>query len=57
MPLKYLSDFWKTLEIPLFNCEINLILTQSENCVTSSTTGETKFAITDTKPYIPSVTL
>ena len=57
MPLKYLSDFWKTLEIPLFNCEVNLILTQSENCVTSSTIRETKFAITDTKPYIPSVTL
>ena len=27
VPLKYLRNFWKTLEIPLVNCEINLILT------------------------------
>ena len=26
-PLKYLSDFWITLEMPLINCEVNLILT------------------------------
>ena len=25
-PLKYLSTFWRTLEVPLINCEINLIL-------------------------------
>ena len=29
VPLKYLSNFWKTLEMPLINCEINLILTWS----------------------------
>ena len=34
--LKYLSSFWKTLDIPLINCEINLILTWSENCVITS---------------------
>ena len=28
--LKYLSNFWRTLETPLTNCEINLILTWSE---------------------------
>ena len=33
MPLKYLSNFWRTLVIPLINCEINLILTWSGNCV------------------------
>ena len=33
VPLKYLSNFWRTLEMPLINCEINLILTGSENCV------------------------
>ena len=33
VPLKYLSNFWRTLEIPLINCEINLILTWSANCV------------------------
>ena len=27
VPLKYLSNFWRTLKIPLINCEINLILT------------------------------
>ena len=33
VPLKYLSNFWRTLEMPLINCEINLILTWSANCV------------------------
>ena len=31
--LKYLSNFWKTLDIPLINCKVSLILTWSENCV------------------------
>ena len=39
------------------NCEINLILTWSENCVISSATGATKFAITDKKLYVPIATL
>ena len=26
VPLKYLSNFWRTIEVPLINCEINLIL-------------------------------
>ena len=29
VPLKYLSNFWRTLEMPLINCEVNLILTWS----------------------------
>ena len=33
VPLKYLSNFWRTLGMFLINCEINLILTRSENCV------------------------
>ena len=33
VPLKYLSNFWRTLEIPLINCEINLILMWSANWV------------------------
>ena len=32
IPLKYLSNFWRTLNIPLINCEIELILTWSKNC-------------------------
>ena len=57
VPLKYLSNFWRTLEIPLINCEVNLILTWSKDCVISSATGETKFKITETKLYVPVVTL
>ena len=52
VPLKYLINFWKTLEIPLINCEINLKLTWSENCVISSEVAEKEaktFLITDTK--------
>ena len=33
VPLKYLSNFWITLEMPVINCEIELILTWSANCV------------------------
>ena len=33
MPLKYLSNFWKSLNIPLINCEVELILTWFKNCV------------------------
>ena len=43
--------------MPLINCEINLTLTWSEDCIISSATGATKFKITDTKRYVPVVTL
>ena len=33
VPWKYLSNFWRTLEMPLVNCEIELILAWSRNCV------------------------
>ena len=36
MPLKYLSNCWRKLAIPLINCEVSLTLTWSENCVTTS---------------------
>ena len=57
MSLKYLSNFWRTLEMPLINCEVNLILTWSKDCVITNSTGEGKFAITETKLYVPVVTL
>ena len=57
VPLKYLSNFGKTLEMPLINCEVNLILTWSKDCVITNSTGEGKFAITETKLYVPVVTL
>ena len=43
--------------MPLINCEVNHILTWSKYCVISSATGKTKFKITETKLYIPVVTL
>ena len=60
VPLKYLSNFWKTLEMPLINCEVNLILTWSSNRVLIATDVQnqnTTFEITDTKLYVPVVTL
>ena len=33
VPLKYLSNFWRTLEMPLINCEVELILNWSANCI------------------------
>ena len=41
----------------LINCEVNLILTWSKDCVITNSTGEGKFAITETKLYAPVVTL
>ena len=43
--------------MPLINCEINLILILSANCVLSEGNGATTFAITDIKLYVPVVTL
>ena len=41
VPLKYLSNFWKRLDMPLINCEINLILAWSEkSALTSKATGD-----------------
>ena len=57
VPLKYLSNFWRTLEMPLINCEVNLILTWSSTCVITNSTGAETFAITDTKLYVPVVAL
>ena len=59
-PLKCLSRFWRTLEMPLINCEINLILTWSAKLsakflIVSTTflNQDGTFAITDTKRYTP----
>ena len=41
----------------LINCEVNLILTWSKDCVITNSEGEAKFAITETKLYVPVVTL
>ena len=60
VPLKYLSNFWRTLEMPLINCEVELILTWSENCVIISTNAANQnptFTITETTLYVIVVTL
>ena len=59
-PLKYLSNFWRTFEMPLINCEVNLLLTWSANCViiyTNVANQNPTFEITETKLYVPVVTL
>ena len=41
----------------LINCEVNLILTWSKDCVITNSAGAEKFIITDTKLYVPVITL
>ena len=75
IPLKHLSKFWKNLNIPLINCEVELILTWFKNCVLidkltrdanygadpivrkTDNPKNATFQITDTKVYVPVVTL
>ena len=57
--LKYLSNVWRTFEMPLINCVITLDLNWSKNCVivASNADQETTFSITDAKLYFTTVTL
>ena len=58
--LKYLSNFQETFEMSLINCENNLILGWSTNCVimyTNVTNQNPTFEITKTKLSVPGVTL
>ena len=56
--LKYLSNFWRSLEILLINCKVEFSLTWNENCIlTSLDRGNQTFTITDAKVYVPVVTL
>ena len=75
VPLKNVSNFWRTLDTPLINCEVSLTLTWSKNCVrTDKNTQDADlnanpplpeitvqagatFKVTDTKLYVPVVTL
>ena len=43
--------------MPLINCEVELLLTWSKDCVITNSKGEEKFPITETKLYVPVVTL
>ena len=69
VPLKDLSNFWKTLDIPLINCEVSLTLTWPKSCVlTDATTKDPEednpaidavtgvtFTMTDAKLHVPAV--
>ena len=73
VPLKHLSNFWKTFNIPLINCEIEVILTWSKSCFLADMSVRDagnnnnlpaivaptglEFQIIDTKLYVPVVTL
>ena len=60
VPLKYLSNLWRTLKMPLINCEIELILDWSANCVVIYPDIDNlvpTFTITETNLYVPVVTL
>ena len=55
VPLKYLSNFFRSLEMPLINCKIKLNLTWKKECVLSNQAGNAVFIINDTKMYVPVV--
>ena len=72
IPLKYLGNFWRSLDIPLINCEITLVLSWYKECVLVgrafrglpaaaanriNSPTSAKFEITDCKLYVPVVTL
>ena len=69
IPLKYLGNFWRSLDIPLINCETTLILSWYKECVlvgrafrgppaaAINSPTDAKFEITDCKLYVPVVTL
>ena len=61
VPLKYISNFFRSLESPLVNCKIDLELTWHKDCMISSANAAAgqvvSFMITNTKLYVPVVTL
>ena len=71
IPLRYLGNFWRSLDIPLINCEVTLILSWYKECVLVgrdfrgppaaaanhiNSPTDAKFEITDCKLYVPVVT-
>ena len=57
VPLKYLSNFFRSLEMLLINCKIKLNSTWKKECVLSTDDGNAVFIINNTKMYVPVVTL
>ena len=64
-PLKYISNFWRSLEMPLINCIVELKLKWMENCVLSANSADNAdvdsnniiFTIKDTELCVPVDTL
>ena len=57
IPLKYLNNFFRSLEMPLINYKIKLNLTWKKEFVLPNQAGDAVFIINDTKTYVPVVTL
>ena len=57
VPLKYLSNFWRSLEMPLIKCKVEFSLKWYEECILSSSGTAATFKITGAKLYVPVVTL
>ena len=59
VPLQYFSSFRRSLETPLINCKVELLLNWIENCTLTAAANANKatFKITNEKRYVPSVTL
>ena len=56
VPSKYLSNFWRAIEIPLINCTLCLQLKWSKDTAGTAANQVPEIKITDTKPYVPVVT-
>ena len=56
VPLKYLSNFWRSLEMPLINCKVEISLKWIERCLLT-VANSAIFKRTDAKLYVPIVTL
>ena len=57
VPLKYLSNFWRSLEMPLINCKIKFSLKWYEKCILSSSGTAATFTVANIKHYVLVVTL
>ena len=65
MPIKYLSNFWTSLEIPLTNCKVELKLKWTKSCVLTANGNDNDndndnniiFTMKDAKLYVPVVNL
>ena len=53
VPLKYLSNSWRSLEMPLINFKVHIELNWIEDCILSSGGNSPKFGIGDAKLHVP----